>query len=320
MSVKFKDYYEVLGVERSATPDDIQRAFRAKARKSHPDVDKTPGAEDRFKELNEAYEVLKDSEKRRRYDQLGANWEAGQEFEPPPGWQASPFGFDPAQAGEGDLGDFSDFFSSLFGGRGPLRGESRRRVPRRGRDHEVVIDLDLEEIARGGVKPIQISMQTLDEAGRPVTQTKSYDVTLPRGLAEGSRIRLGGQGGAGASGGSAGDLRLVVAIRPHPRFAAKGHDLRTVCSVTPWEAALGAEIDVSTLTGNVMLKISRGTQSGHVLRLRGQGLRIDDDTSGDLLIEIKIVVPDKLGEEERRLFEELAKASSFKPAERTKRP
>jgi len=322
MTVKFKDYYEVLGVERTATAEEIQRAFRSMARKAHPDVDKTAGAEERFKELNEAYEVLKDPEKRKRYDQLGASWKDGQDFEPPPGWQqGAPFDFEVHTGGfeEGDLGGFSDFFSSLFGG-GRFRSAARPRGPRRGRDHEVQIELTLEEIARGGVKPIQIATQRLDESGRPATETKTYDVTLPRGITAGSRIRLGGQGGSGSDGGGAGDLHLVVAIRAHPRFAVQGHDLRTVCSVTPWEAVLGAQIDLLTLTGNVTLKVASGTQNGQVLRLRGQGLPIDADRSGDLLVELRIVVPDKPTGEERELFEKLARASSFAPAERTKRP
>ena len=314
MSVKFQDYYETLGVERGASADDVQRAFRAKARSAHPAVDKEPGAEDRFKQLNEAYEVLKDPEKRQRYDQLGSGWNAGQDFTPPPAWENVQFDFG---GNRDDLGGFSDFFSSLFGGGDPFGGSAGRvRSQRRGHDHEVEVEFDLEEIAQGGVKSVRLATRGDDG----VAHTKTYEVKLPTGLADGSRIRLGGQGGVGAGGAPAGDLHLVVRARKHPRFSLHGHDLRTTCAITPWEAGLGGEVSVRTLTGSVTLKVAAGTQSGQVLRLRGQGLPRDDSSSGDLLVEMQIVVPAEPTAEERELFEQLAKVSSFEPDDRKEKP
>lgn len=320
MAIKFRDYYEILGVPRTATAADIQRAYRSKARKLHPDVNKAPDAEERFKELNEANEVLRDPEKRKRYDALGPNWQNGQEFRPPPGFEGGfefrgGEGFDFGGFAEG--GDFSDFFSALFGG-AAARGGRRARQPRamRGRDHEVEIELTLEEIQAGGTKSIQIGTQS----ARGEVTTKTYDVRLPPGLTSGSRIRLAGQGGKGSGGGEDGDLYLVVRLLPHPRFAVEGYDLRTALAVTPWEAALGASVTLPTLIGEVKLKITPGTQSGQVLRLRGQGLRRDAHESGELLVVVRIVIPEELSEQERKLFEQLRDTSSFTPAERTRRP
>lgn len=315
MSVKFKDYYEILGVARSASAEEIQRAFRAKARKAHPDVNKAPDAEARFKELNEAYEVLKDPEKRGRYDELGPNWQAGQDFRPPPGWQqAGP------EFGDG-LGDFSDFFASIFGGGfGPRTRRPRQPAARRGRDHVVDLELSLEELMRGGSKSIQLARQQPGPGGQPVVENKTYDVVLPPGLTEGSRIRLAGQGGEGAGGGPSGDLLLAVRIRAHPMFQVDGHDLRTVVSVSPWEAALGAEVEIPTATGSAKIKVPPGTSSGQVLRLRGQGLGKSESERGNLLAVIQIVVPEKLSAAERERYEELARVSSFSPVERAKRP
>ena len=314
MSVKFQDYYETLGVDRDASADDIQRAFRSKARTAHPDVARDAGAEDRFKQLNEAYEVLKDPEKRQRYDQLGSGWNAGQDFTPPPGWDNIQFDLG---GGQGP-GGFSDFFASLFGHGGhPFAGPGAAGSrPRRGHDQEVVVELDLEEIAQGGVKSVRLASRG---PGGAVTH-KSYDVRLPVGLTEGSRVRLGGQGGAGVGGAQAGDLHLIVRARPHPRFSLQGHDLRTRCPIAPWTAVLGGAVDVPTLTGSVTLKVQAGTQSGQVLRLRGQGLPRDAGASGDLLVEVQIVVPADPSDEERELFERLAEVSSFEPDSRKEKP
>jgi curved DNA-binding protein len=329
LAVKYKDYYEILGVKRDASPEEIRKAYRDKARKMHPDVDKSPGAEERFVELNEAHEVLRDAEKRRRYDQLGSSWNDGQDFQPPPGWENVEFrGF-----GDGDLGGFgfSDFFASLFGaggGGGGMRGAFRGRgtgggvdFRRRGADQEVEIELSLEEVVRGGKKSLRLTSQEVDpRTGRVTPRTRDIDVTLPRGLTDGSRIRLQGQGEPG-HGAEAGDLHLVVRLARHPLFAVEGFDLRTVAKVTAWEAALGAAVTIPTLTGSVAVKVTPGTQSGQVLRLRGQGLPRDGASEqGDLLVEVRIVVPEKLTEAERELFEKLQRTSKFAPAERSKRP
>lgn len=316
MSVKFKDYYEILGVARGAGQGEIQKAFRKLARECHPDVNRQPGAEERFKEINEAYEVLKDPEKRKKYDMLGANWKAGQDFTPPPGWENVHFEF----GGNGqDLGDFSDFFASLFGG-GQFGGfpgmggfSGRRGAMRhRGRDHEAEIELSLEEIARGGRKKLEMRVPVHRPDGSSVMQTQSYDVAIPRGICEGSRIRLAGQGGAGAGGGAAGDLYLKVRLKPDPRFSVEGHDLRSTLPLAPWEAALGAEISVPTLDGSVTLSVPPGSQSGQSLRLRGAGLP-GRSGAGDLLVTLKIVVPKSLSPRERELFESLARESRFRP-------
>jgi curved DNA-binding protein len=319
MAVKFKDYYEILGVPRTATQQEIQRAFRAKARKSHPDVNKAPDAEAKFKELNEAYEVLRDAQKRERYDKLGANWQAGQEFHPPPGWQTVEFDF----GGADDLGGFSDFFASLFGGGlGQRQHGARPRAhpPRRGQDQEAELPLTLEEVARGGTKSVQLARQVMDERGHVHVENKTYDVRLPSGLSDGSRIRLAGQGGDGGPDAAAGDLYLVVRLAPHAKFAVDGHDLRTAVLITPWEAALGGEVTIPTLQGTATIKVPAGTSSGQVLRLRGQGLPRNGSERGNLLAELRVVVPDRLSDAERRHFEALAAESPFRPAERSRRP
>lgn len=314
MAVKFKDYYETLGVPRGATPEEVQRAYRQKARKLHPDVNKAADAEARFKEVTEAYEVLGDPDKRQRYDQLGANWRGGEEFTPPPGWENVQFDFD--LGGSDGLGGFSDFFSMLFGeAGGGFAGRSsrgRRTAARhRGVDQEVELPLALEEVAAASTKAVQLE----GPDGR-----KHYDVKLPTGLIEGSRIRLSGQGGRGAGGAPDGDLYLIVRLLPHPRFEVHDHDLRTAVVVTPWEAALGAEVLLLTLTGSVALRVPAGSSSGQTLRLRGQGLPRSAGERGDLLAVVRIAVPATLSPRERELFEQLGRASEFRPEERSRKP
>ncbi|MFH0953096.1 MAG: DnaJ C-terminal domain-containing protein [Verrucomicrobiota bacterium] len=326
--MKFQDYYEMLGVARNATPDTIKKAYRKLARKYHPDVSKEPGAEARFKQINEAYEVLGDADKRARYDSLGSGWRAGQEFTPPPGWENVHFEFRGAPGGGEsfsfeDLGGFSDFFETFFGpgfsqGRpGRTRG-ARREAPwaLRGQDHEASIPITLEDAYRGARKTGALETQEADAGGEVRRQRKTYDVRIPPGTTEGSRIRLAGQGGAGAGEGPAGDLYLSAHIAPHPVFKVHGHDLSMELPMTPWEAALGAKVNITTLAGTVSLTIPPRTQSGQHLRLRGKGLpRGGDEGAGDLLVVTKIVVPSRLTTKERELFEELARQSPFKPRE-----
>jgi curved DNA-binding protein len=263
MPVAFQDYYEALGVSRDASEDEIRQAYRRLARRYHPDINKESGAEDRFKQVSEAYEVLRDPEKRERYDRLGANWRAGQDVSGAGGFEEA---FRPGD-GFGDVrvefggGDFSEFFESVFGRRrGPGGRAGFEGFSMRGSDHEAVLDLSLEEAARGGKRWLSLG------------EGRSLEVDIPRGVRDGQRIRLAGEGGAGAGGAPPGDLFLRVRLRPHPRFRVDGRDLYVDLAVSPWEAALGAEVPVPTLDGNAQVKVPPGSSSGRKLRLRGQGL------------------------------------------------
>ena len=310
MSVRFKDYYQILGVSRDADAAAIKKAFRELARKYHPDVSKESDATERFTEINEAYEVLKDPEKRKRYDTLGVSYANGQSFEPPPGFEGMNFDFGD---GRGQATDFSDFFSMLFGrggfggGGGGFGDAFGGRAPRRARGHDVEAELrlTLAELAQGGKKQFALR----DEAGN----SREFAVTIPAGTTDGTRIRLAGQGGPGAAGGTAGDLFLRVRVEPDPRFEVDGADLRTTLDVAPWEAALGESVEVPTLDGSVVLKVPAGTASGQTLRLRGLGLPRAATLRGDLLVRVRIVVPKGLSDDERRLFEELRERSQFRP-------
>jgi curved DNA-binding protein len=297
MAVGFRDYYETLGVPRDASNEDIRKAYRKLARETHPDVNKEPGAEDRFKEVSEAYEVLRDDEKRAKYDRLGSNWNRGEDVSGAPGFDPRGFGngaggtrFD---FGGGDFagGDFSDLFEGLFGGR---RGGG---FSTRGGDHEATLELSLEEALRGGKKKITFA------------DGRDYEVNIPPGVREGQRIRLAGEGGEGRGGGPRGDLLLRVRIRPHPRFRLEGSDLYTDLPVTPSEAALGAEVPVRMLDGSTTrVRLPAGSSSGRKLRLRGEGM-----PGGHLYATVMIHVPKKLKKEERELYERLAEVSGFDP-------
>jgi len=323
MTVKFKDYYEILGVPRSAGADEIRKAYRKLALKYHPDKNKSPGAEARFKEIAEAYEVLGDPEKRKRYDQLGTNWRAGEEFRPPPGWENVRFEFHGGPEVFEDLrggafGGFSDFFEALFGG--GLRGARAHGFEEplgaaRGQDHEAEITIDLADAYHGARKSIRLEMTEAGPNGKLHRRTRTYEVRIPPGTTEGARIRLAGQGAPGSGGGPAGDLYLTVHLAPHPRFRVLGHDLEADLPLTPWEAALGARVTVPTLEGTASLQVPPGTPSGRRLRLRGKGLPRGGtlENRGDLLAVVQIVVPPKLTPRERQLFEELARVSPFKP-------
>lgn len=321
MSVKFKDYYDLLGVARSASADEIRKAYRKLARKYHPDVNKNPDAETRFKEIAEAYEVLGDADKRKRYDELGANYHAGQDFAPPPGWEQMQYEYGGRPEAEGgyaaeDLGGFSDFFETLFGG--GLHGAAHGGGPferfhrRRGEDHEAQVTITLEEAFHGVKKPISLQTARVDEHGRVHRESKHYTVHIPAGTTEGARIRMAGQGSAGAGEGAAGDLYLQVQIAPHAVFSVKGADLEVTVPVTPWEVALGARIPVPTMSGNALLALPAGTQSGQRLRLRGKGL-VGARHHGDLIVIIQIAMPHHLSDKEKALFTELGHVSTFHP-------
>jgi DnaJ-class molecular chaperone len=343
MAVQFRDYYDVLGVTKSASEDDIKKAYRKQARKHHPDVN--PGdksAEEKFKELNEAYAVLSDPDKRKRYDALGPNWKAGEEFRPPPNWEGAGASFQYGDfddifggAARGAAG-FSDFFEALFGGRGRARGGVRAGAgfSMRGQDIEAEIPLTLEEAHRGGKRAITLqAAETCPDCrgsgskdGKTVCPTcrgagvvrrpKSLEVTIPAGVRDGSVIRLAGQGEPGSGGAPGGDLFLRVRTKPHGLFNVIGaNDLEMELPVAPWEAALGTSLPVPTLNGPVEMRIPAGTQGGQRLRLRGQGLNRRGGGRGDQYVKVKIVNPPRLGPGERELYEKLASESRFNARE-----
>mgnify|MGYP006282391735 CR=1 FL=1 len=333
MTVRYKDYYQILDVPRNASADDIKKAYRKLARKYHPDVSKEAGAEQRFKEITEAYEVLGDPEKRKRYDSLGADWQAGQDFRPPPGWQNIRFdmGGGPQSGGFSSfsgLGDdeTSDFFQSLFGdlfggafGAAPGaagRGGRSRRAAARGQDQEASITVRLEDAYHGATRTVRLATTEPDANGMPRQTVKRYTVRIPPGTTDGSRIRLGGQGSSGRGGGSAGDLYLRVKLAPHPIFRVNGLDLEADLSVAPWEAVLGGKVTVPTLDGPASLQIPPGTQGGQRVKLRGKGLpHRREKRRGNLFAVVRIAIPKTVSDAERKLYQQLAEVSDFNPRE-----
>jgi len=319
--MKYKDYYETLGVPRGATQDEIKQAYRKLARKYHPDVSKMADAEARFKDINEANEVLKDPEKRAAYDQMGSNWKAGQEFQPPPNWDAgfefrgreggsSPFGAGGAFAG-GEAFDASDFFETLFGRRGPAGG-ARRRGSVEGEDHHAKVLIDVEDAYRGAERTISLRAPVEGPDGRLVMQERTLDVHIPKGIRPGQHLRLAGQGNPGSGGGKAGDLYLEIAFNPHSIFRVDGADVYVDLPLAPWEAALGATVDVPTPEGTVQLTIPKGSAAGRKLRLKGRGL--PGKNPGDLYTVLSIVVPKAETDAARAAYENLAKAfPNFQP-------
>jgi curved DNA-binding protein len=327
MAVAFRDYYETLGVPRDASNEDVRKAYRKLARENHPDVNKDRGAEDRFKEISEAYEVLRDPDKRKRYDQLGANWKAGQDVSGAPGWEdvlrrgRQRGGARAGAGGEGgpnggfgdgvrvefggdlDGADFSEFFGDLFGGGGGRSsifdsfGATSGRT-RRSADQEAILELSLEEAAAGGAKRLSIDGRELE-------------VDIPPGVRDGQRLRV--RGGASSDGDSDGDLILRIRLRPHPRLRIRGDDLQVDLPIAPWEGAVGAKVPVQTLTGTAQVTVPPGSSSGRRLRLRGEGLPKEGGGKGDLYAVVSIKVPKKLTRKERDLFEQLSKVSKFNP-------
>jgi curved DNA-binding protein len=302
-----------MGVERDATQDQIKRAYRKLARKYHPDVSKEADAEARFKEVGEAYEVLKDPEKRAAYDQLGANWKAGAEFKPPPDWDAG-FEFGGGGYTGGDAGDFSDFCESLFGqGFGAARagGRARTGFHARGEDHHAKVLIDLEDAFQGATRAITLRHPELDSSGHVVTRERTLNVKIPKGVKEGQRIRLAGQGAPGMGEGPAGDLYLEINFKPHPLYRVEGRDLYLDLPVAPWEAALGATVKTPTPAGPVDLKIPAGTRSGQKLRLKGRG--IPGTPPGDIYVIPQIVLPPASTEAAKNRYREMEKELAFNP-------
>jgi curved DNA-binding protein len=319
-SVEFRDYYKVLGVERAATAEQIKSAWRRLARKYHPDVSQVPDAENRFKEMQEAYEVLRDPEKRAAYDQLGSQWKSGEQFRPPPDWGSGfefrggrgPGAGRARRAGEAadgafEEGGFSDFFSSLFGGGSPFAA----RAARGGRDHHARIDVPLEAAFHGTTTLLELKRPELKPDGTLDVRTHTVRVTLPAGVTEGQLVRLAGQGEAAPEGGRAGDLYLEVHILPDPRYQLDGRDVTLTLPVAPWEAALGASVTVPTLGGPVQMRIAPGAQSGQKLRLRGRGL--PGQPPGDQYVQLKVVLPPASTPEARSLYEQMRSALDFDP-------
>src|SRR5207253_3397324 len=295
--MKYKDYYAALGVERTATADEIKKAYRKLAQKYHPDVTKDPAGEEKFKDVAEAYQTLKDPEKRAAYDQLGSSYQPGQEFKPPPDWEQR-FGGEEAHFSFDDL-DLSDLFESL--GRG-TRGRGRAAMKFPGEDYEVAVQLTLEDAMRGTQVQLNLQVPERDAEGRLRRVPKTITARIPKGATDGQRLRLRGQGGPGMNGGPPGDLYLDIVLAPHPLFRPVGHDLHIDLPLAPWEAALGGTVELPTLSGKVEMKIAPGTTAGRKLRLKGKGLPKPAGGEGDLYATVQIVNPAALGEREKELY------------------
>ena len=319
--MEFRDYYEVIGVARDATQDEIKRTYRKLARKYHPDVSDNSDAEERFKELGEAYAVLKDPEKRAAYDQLGANWKDGQDFRPPPGWDE---GFEFSGGGTADFGgdgyashggvggeQFSDFFETLFG-QGHGGGYARRReLHIHGQDRHARISVDVRDSYTGATRSITLHAPELTDDGHVVTRDRLLNVKIPKGIRDGQKIRLAGQGGPGMGNGKAGDLFLEVELRPDDRYRVDGDDVYLDLPVTPWEAALGATVTVPLPSGNVDLKIPAGSNQGGKLRLKGKG--IPAKQPGDLYVVFDVKLPPAHSDEAKALYKKMSEEMPFNP-------
>jgi curved DNA-binding protein len=306
----FKDYYKIMGVERDATQDEIKRAYKKLARKYHPDVSKEADAETRFKEVGEAYEALKNPEKRAAYDQLGANYKAGQDFHPPPNWDA---GFEFHGGGDGQTADFSDFFESIFGQRSRSAGTRQQHAGfgMRGEDHHAKVQIDLEDAYQGATRSITLRAPELDASGHLISKQRTLNVKIPKGVKQGQNIRLSGQGTPGQGGAEAGDLYLEIAFNPHSIYRVDGHDVYLDLPVTPWEAALGATVKVPTPGGPVDLKIAAGTVSGRKLRLKARG--IPASTPGDLYVVPQITLPVADSDVAKDLYRKMEQELAYNP-------
>jgi curved DNA-binding protein len=308
--VEYKDYYQALGVPKTASANEIKKAYRKLVRKYHPDVSKEPDADHRTKELNEAYGVLGDVEKRAAYDELGnGQYRAGQEFRPPPGWASE----HDADAGQADFD--SDFFADLFAHMGG-RGRRSSGFQMRGEDSHAALEIDLADSYHGISRTISLRVQEADAHGRPVTRERTLDVNIPPGITAGQQLRLTGQGHPGSGGAAAGDLYLEIQFRPNPRYRIDGRDVYETVPVAPWEAALGAEIDVATPSGHVTVTVPPRSQNGRKLRLKGRGIpapRSGSVPAGDLYLMLELVLPPAHTEQARKLYETMAREMAFNP-------
>lgn len=305
--MEYKDYYKIMGVKRNATQDEIKRAYRRLARKYHPDVSKEKDAEARFKEIGEAYEVLKDPQKRAAYDQLGSGWQAGQEFHPPPNWRTA---FESGGGFEGgSAADFSDFFESLFGGRSPFT--KHRDFHARGENQYVTLTIDLEDAYHGATRTLLLNVPETDTQGRYINKQRTFNVHIPKGIHAGQHIRLSGQGAPGIGNGPAGDLFLQVEFRPHPFYRVDGKDVYLEVPLAPWEAALGATIQVPTPNGKVDLKIPPHSSAGRKMRLKGRG--IPAKAPGDFYVLLQIALPPADTEASKAFYRSMQQQFSFNP-------
>lgn len=314
MSVQYKDYYKILGVSKNDSERDIKRSYRKLAKKYHPDVNKSGDGDQKYRDINEAYEVLKDPEKRRLYDELGPNWQNGQNFQG--GGAYGPQGQRVNMDFGDDMGGFSDFFRTVFGG-GGMGGMNMggmgsddmffgQRGPSRGPDQDVTLTLNVSEVIKAPLKK-KITL-------REQTGERTLEVNLPRGISNGSKLKLRGQGAPGMGGGPRGDLNVTIKLETAPAYEIDRHDITTVVKVSPWEAALGMEaLPVNTLDGSIKIKLPSGTQGGQRLRVKGKGLPLRGSGNGDLYVRIEIAIPKSLSDEERKLFEKLRENSSFVP-------
>ena len=314
----YKDYYETLGLKRTATQDEIKSTYRKLARKFHPDVNHEKGAEDKFKALGEAYEVLKNPEKRAAYDQLGANWQEGQNFRPPPEWDSG-FEFSGAGAGAADEGAFSDFFENLFGqaragGAGAGSGgqqRSRQEFHATGQDHHAKITIDLKDAFEGATRSISLRSPEVDASGHVQLKERTIKVKIPKGITQGQHIRLAGQGNPGMGRGQAGDLYLEISFHEDPVFNVDGRDVYFDLPIAPWEAALGAKVKAPTPTGVVGLTVPKGAHTGQKLRLKGRG--IPGKPAGDLYAVLQIVLPPAKTDKDRAFYEQMEREMDFNP-------
>ena len=308
--MQFKDYYAVLGVARDASEDEVKRAFRKLARKHHPDVSQAPDAAGKMQELNEAYEVLRDPQRRAAYDRVGQGRQGGQDFSPPPGWDAG-FEFSGGPDGAADFGAHSDFFEALFGA--ARRGAQRPRhgAQGRGEDHHARIVIPLEDAFHGATRTLTLRNPEVDATGHVVLRERQLDVRIPKGIRAGQQIRLAGQGMAGAAGQPAGDLYLEVQFEPHRRYRVDGRDIHLTLRVAPWEAALGAQVPLRTPEGVLELTVPAGSQGGRKLRLRGRG--IPGNPAGDLYAVLEVVLPPADSGKARAMYAQMAAELAFDP-------
>ena len=304
--MKFKDYYQALGVEHTATIDEIKQAYRKLAHKYHPDISKDPKGEEKFKEIGEAYATLKDPEKRQAYDNLGKH-AAGEQFTPPPDWQQQ---FHTNEAGFDDV-DLSDLFAAFS--RTRHNGQAPGKFPLPGQDYELTVSITLEQIFRSEEIEVHADLPEYDQNGLAHRVAHTFRITIPKGAADGQRLRLAGKGGHGLNGGRPGDLYIALALQPHPLYRISGRDLYLDLPLTPWEAVLGAAIQIPTLAGPVELNVKPGTGVGQKLRLAKRGLAAADGSIGALYAVVQIAVPVTVSARERELFEQLAAASDFNP-------
>lgn len=312
--MKYKDYYKIIGVDKNATQNEIKRAYRKLARKFHPDVSKEADAEEKFKEVGEAYEVLKDPEKRAAYDQLGSNWQAGQDFQPPPDWDAG-FEFSGGGFTPGDASAFSDFFSSLFGARTATGFTDAQQAGSyfhsRGEDHHARILIDLEDAYHGASRTINLQSPQLDAQGHVSTHKRTLQVHIPKGIKQGQHIRLSGQGSPGVGDAAAGDLYLEVEFKAHPLYRVDGRDIYLELPLAPWEAALGARVKTPTPLGNIDLTIPANSASGRKLRLRGRG--IPGKLPGDLYVVLRISLPPGDSRQAQEFYLKMKQELAFNP-------